>query len=417
MINFAKLQIFSVLNLPYFLAKRITIQGQRTFSKLIVRVTIGAMAIAIMAIILAMAILDGFKKEVTDKQRGFFGDIHITSGGLFDPSDQTPFSLTAQELLAIKEHPKVLQVYPVASKPGIIKADEEVEGLMFKGVDPSYDQRYFSDLLTRGDTLDFASENAIEQVLLSEHTARRLLLEPGDTFIMYFLQERIRPRRLLVKGLFKTGAQEVDANYLIGNLELLQRVGDFQDAEVGGYELRVADLESIYGVSEELQEQLPDGLYARSILQEMPELFSWLEMLDVNDDVIFVLMSIVAVINIISALLISILERTSMIGVLKALGMNNWQIRKVFFFNSFYLIGYGLLIGNVLTMAVYFFQRTTHFFKLDPNIYYIDHVPMLIQPLDVVLLNVALAAVALFALLVPSLLIAKISPIKTIQFK
>src|SRR5699024_11304491 len=131
--------------------------------------------------------------------------------------------------------------------------------------------------------------------------------------------------------LFKTGAQEVDANYLIGNLELLQRVGDFQDAEVGGYELRVADLESIYGVSEELQEQLPDGLYARSILQEMPELFSWLEMLDVNDDVIFVLMSIVAVINIISALLISILERTSMIGVLKALGMNNWQIRKVFF--------------------------------------------------------------------------------------
>lgn len=405
------------MNFPYFLAKRITLTGQRTFSKLIVRITIGALALAIMAIILSMAVLRGFKKEVTEKQRGFFGDIWITKQDLNYSHDNTPFALDTASVHIIQGLPNVRHITPIATKSGIMKVNGEVEGVLLKGIDGTYDQDYIRDILVEGDTLDFSADNINEQIIISSYIANRLGLHIGDTFVMYFVQEKVRPRRFVVRGFYNTGSVELDQVYVMGSLNLIRRLNDLSPDQTGAYEVRVRDFERLEESKEDILTFLPIELEARDIIEQMPEIFNWLNMLDMNDNIIFVLMALVAVINMISALLISILERAPMIGVLKALGMTATSIRRVFLYNSMYLIGYGLLIGNLLTFLVYRFQYYTQFFKLDPEIYFIDYIPLSIGWLEVVLLNCSLIVIALLSLIIPSMLITRISPIKTIQFK
>ena len=405
------------MNFPLFLARRIIFQGQRTFSKLIVRVTIGALALAILAIILSVAILRGFKDEVTAKQRGFFSDIIIVKQDINTTSEHTPIELSATDIARIRKLPNVLSVSPFATKIGIMNVHAEVEGIVLKGIEKNYNQKYLQHVLVRGDTLDFSS-GATDQILLSEYMANRLGMDVDSSAIVNFVQEnRNRKRKLVVKGIFRTNSEELDNSYVIGALDLIRRLNNLGADEAGAYEIRIADFEKLGETTELVNEELPIEMKATNVVEHLPDIFSWLKMLDMNDDIIFVLMVIVAVINMISALLITILERTSMIGILKSLGMKNKAIQRVFFYNSVYLIGLGLLIGNVLALLLYFFQTQSHFFKLDPSIYYIDYVPMSIGWQEVALLNLALVAIALLVLFIPSMLISRISPIKTIQFK
>ncbi|WP_256962623.1 ABC transporter permease [Sphingobacterium cellulitidis] len=405
------------LNFPYFLAKRITLEGNRTFSKLIVRVTVGALALAIMAIILAVAILNGFKDEITEKQRGFFGDIIILKNEKNDSYVNTPISLDAQQIDRIKQNPNVLEVYPFATKAGIMNVKGEVEGVLLKGIDKDYDQNFLSKTILEGDTIDFSAENADNQLLISSLMANRLHLKVGESFIMHFIQEPVKKRKFIVKGIFTTNSEELDKTYVIGSLPLIQRLNNLEDGQAGGYEVRVKDFNQLFKTTDDLNNNLGSGLYATNVVIQMQDIFNWLNMLDMNDNIIFVLMVVVAVINMISALLISILERSPMIGMLKALGMRNGKIRTVFLYNSLYLIGYGLILGNLIAIGLYFFQTSTHFFKLDPSIYYVSFVPMEISWMTVLWLNISLIGIALLTLFIPSMLISRISPIKTIQFK
>jgi len=405
------------LNFPYFLAKRLTIEGKRTFSKMIVRLTIGALALAIIAIILSLAVLNGFKNEVTAKQRGFFGDIWITKQSLNYSPESSPFSLKTEEIKKIKKEANVSHIAPIATKSAIMKVNEEVEGVLLKGIDETYDQGYVKDVLIEGELLDFSKENIDEQLIVSKYTANRLNLSLGDTFIMYFVQENIKPRRFYVSGIYSTGSEDLDQTYVLGSLNLIRKLNQLTEGETGAYELRIKNFQEIEETTHRVNNTLPLEFSAVSIVEQMPEIFNWLNMLDINDSIIFVLMSVVAVINMISALLISILERAPMIGTLKALGMTNRNIRRVFIYNSAYLIGSGLLIGNVVSIAFYIFQNTTRFFKLDPQIYFINYVPLQIGWQEVFALNILLIVIAVFSLLIPSMLITRISPIKTIQFK
>jgi len=405
------------LNFPYFLAKRITLEGNRTFSKLIVRVTIGALALAIMAIILAVAILNGFKGEITDKQRGFFGDIIILKNDRNDSYVNSPIELNQEQIDKLKKNPNVVDIYPYASKAGIMNVKGEVEGVLLKGIDQNYDQNFLSKTILKGDTLDFSADDIDNQLLISSLMAKRLNLTVGESFIMYFIQEPVRKRKFTVKGIFTTNSDELDKIYVIGSLPLIRRLNNLEENQAGGYEVRVKDFNQLFHTTEAINDELDIELYATNVVMQMQDIFNWLNMLDMNDNIIFVLMVIVAVINMISALLISILERSQMIGLLKALGMRNGKIRQVFLFNSLYLIGYGLLLGNILAISLYIFQTSTHFFKLDPSIYYVSFVPMQISWFVVLWLNVLLIIIALITLFIPSMLISRISPIKTIQFK
>ncbi|MCT1525720.1 MULTISPECIES: ABC transporter permease [Sphingobacterium] len=405
------------MNFPFFLAKRITLSGNRTFSKLIVRVTIGALTLAILAIIMAVAILRGFKGEITDKQRGFFGDVIILKNDRNDSYVNTPISLTKSQIQTLEADSNVINVYPFATKAGIMNVKGEVEGVLLKGIDQDYDQEFLSKTIIEGEPIDFKAENAENQLLISSLIANRLNLKVGDDFIMYFIQEPVRKRKFTIRGIYTTNSEELDKIYVIGSLSLIRKLNNLADNEVGGYEVRVKDFNQLAKTTQDVNDQLPIELYATNVVEQMPDIFNWLNMLDMNDNIIFVLMVVVAVINMISALLISILERSPMIGILKSLGMQNRKIRTVFLYNSLYLIGYGLLLGNFLAIALYFFQRSTHFFKLDPSVYYVSFVPMDISWLTVIWLNLALIFIALITLFIPSMLISRISPIKTIQFK
>ncbi|MGJ1261755.1 ABC transporter permease [Sphingobacterium spiritivorum] len=406
------------MNFPYFLAQRITFLGKRTFSKLIVRVTVSAIVLAIAAMILSVAVLRGFKDEITEKQRGFFGDILVTKQDLNSSYENTPMSLSKARMDAIRTSPNVQSIYPFATKAGIMNVNGEVEGVLLKGVDSTYDQRYLSKTIVEGDTIDFNAENgANTQILISSYFAKRMRLKLGDDFIMYFVQEPVRKRKFVVKGIFNTGSQELDKVYVVGALSLIRRLNNLDDQEAGGYEIRVRDFEKLVPTTEQVNDHLPIDLNARNIVEQMPDIFEWLNMLDMNANIIFVLMVIVAVINMISSLLISILERTSMIGILKALGFNNRGIKRVFMYNALYIIGLGLLIGNALALGLFYFQEKTRFFKLDESTYYISYVPVKIFWYDIAGLNLALIIIAMISLFVPSMLITKISPIKAIQFK
>lgn len=370
-----------------------------------------------MAIIMAVAILNGFKKEITEKQRGFFGDIILLKNDTNDSYVNSPISLSKEQIANLEKNPNIVDIYPFATKAGIMNVKGEVEGVLLKGIDPDYDQKFLSKTILEGDTINFAAEDAENQLLISSLTANRLNLKVGESFIMYFIQEPVRKRKFTVKGIFSTNSEELDKVYVIGSLSLIRRLNNLTESEVGGYEVRVKDFNQLGVTTEQMNDALDNSMYATNVVMQMPDIFNWLNMLDMNDNIIFVLMVVVAVINMISALLISILERSSMIGLLKALGMQNKRIRTVFLYNSLYLIGYGLLLGNIFAILIYFFQTKTAFFKLDPSVYYVSFVPMDISWITVLWLNVALVGIALITLFIPSMLISRISPIKTIQFK
>lgn len=405
------------MNFPYFLANRIAFSGKRTFSKLIVRVTIGAIALAIAAIIISIGVLRGFKGEIISKQRGFFADILVLRYDLNKSYENSPISLTPKLRKSILDIPGVSSINSFATKAGIINVNNEVEGVVLKGVDSLYDQQHLRDMLVGGAVINFKSEDADNQILVSKYLADRLLLKVGDDFIMYFVQDPIRKRKFVIKGIFNTGSEELDKVYVIGSLNIIRKLSNLDDNEVGGYEIRIKDFAQLGPVTAKVEDLLPIDMQAINIKDQVPDIFQWLELLDMNTKIIFILMTVVAIINMISALLITILERTSMIGILKALGYHNAGIRRVFMYSALYLIGLGLLIGNLIGLGFYFFQDYTHFFKLDEQTYYISYVAVKLYWSDVVFVNLAVVFIGMVSLFVPSMLITKISPIKAISFK
>lgn len=406
------------MNFPFYLAKRITVSGQRTFSKLIVRVAVTTIAVGVAAMILAVAVLNGFKQEVSGKQRGFFGDILIAGIYSSHALEQDPIHLLPDRMATLQAMPEVQKIRRFATKPGIINVNGEVEGVVLKGIDGDYDQDFLSETLVSGQALDFSdSTQALTQVLISEYTARRLELDVGDDFIMFFVQEPIRRRKFTIQGIFNTSAEELDKTYVIGALPLIARLNDWSENEVGGYEVEVDDFERVDELTHELAALLPMNFEAVSLRSRFPEIFQWLDLLDANPQIILALMMIVAVINMISALLIIILERTQMIGLLKAFGFADAGLRKVFLYYSAYLVGLGLLIGNILAGLIYFLQKYTRFIKLDEASYFVSYVPVEISWIEVAILNIGVLVIALAVLLLPSYLIGKVNPVRTIHFR
>lgn len=272
--------------------------------------------------------------------------------------------------------------------------------------------------MVAGDVIDFKdSVEAQKEIMLSQQTANRLKLQVGDKLLMYFVQEPLRKRQFKIKGIFNIGVEEVDKTFVIGSLSLINRLNDWKPGEIGQYELRVADFDQVDFAADKLDQILPVRLKLRTVIEDYPNIFEWLKLLDVNSVVMLVLMVVVAVINMISALLIMILERTTMIGMFKAMGASNWNIRKIFLYNATYLIGLGLLLGNALGLGLGYFQQQTHFFKLDQASYYMTFVPVQFNPWDILLLNLGTLIICLLVLIVPSMLVSRISPVKAIRFK
>lgn len=408
----------SALSFARFISSRITLKSKRTFSKLIVRIAIIGIMLGLGVMILSVAVIEGFKQEIREKVRGFAGDVQIVKSDLNNSYENSSFIPNAGLIPKLKANKHVTAINPYATKPGIIKANSEIEGVVMKGVDKSYDWKYIKEALVAGSVMDFRdSAEAMKQVMISQVTANRLKLKVGDDLIIYFIQETPRRRKLTIKGIFSIGVDEVDKTFIIGDINLIKRLNDWNKGEIGGYEVRVADFDGITSTANWIDNKLPILLKSYTVFENYPAIFEWMGLLDVNIVVMLVLMTIVAVINMISALLIMILERTAMIGLFKAIGARNWVIQKVFLYNAAYLIGIGLLLGNLLGLGVGYFQQTTHFFKLDQASYYMTFVPIQFELSDVILLNIGTLVVCLLVLIVPSMLVSRISPVKAIRFK
>ena len=406
------------MNFASFIASRITFKSKRTFSKLIVRIAIIGIMLGLSVMILSLAVVRGFKEQITEKTRGFAGDIQVVKFDLNNSYENSPFVADNSFYLKARSLKTITQIMPFATKNGILRANNEIEGVVLKGVDKNYDWSFFKNIMVAGKVIDFSDTLAAQrQIMISQKTADRLKLKVGDKIIMYFVQEPLRKRPFVISGIYSSGVSEVDQTFVIGAMSLIQRLNNWNSNEIGGYEMRVSDFERLNEIAGSVDDILPSQLKAYTVKQNYPTIFEWLGLLDTNTVVMLGLMLVVAVINMISALLIMILERTSMIGMFKAMGANNWSIQKIFLYNAFYLIGFGMLLGNLLGYGIGFFQDKTHLFKLDPASYYMDFVPIQFNWTDGILLNIGTLVICLLVLVIPSTLVSKISPVRAIRFK
>ncbi len=404
------------MNIEYFIAKRIAIKSERTFSKLIVRIAIAGVMLSLAVMILSIAIIKGFKTEIKDKVRGFIGDIQIYRFDLNGSFEKSPFVPNDTTIKNLKNNSNLKSYYPFATKPAIISANGEAEGINFKGIDQQYDWSFVQKNLVSGSIINF-KDSLSNQILISNYTAQRLKLKVGDSFIMHFVQNPPKRRKFKIVGIYNIGIENIDKTFVLGNINIIRSVNNWEPNQIGGIEVRINDFDNLKPVAEDVYANLELNLRSRSVMESTPEIFTWLSLLDVNTRVLLILMMIVGVINMVTALLIMILERTAMIGLLKALGITNYSVMKIFSYNAIYLVGIGLVLGNILGLGLCYLQQYTHLFKLDQTNYYLAYVPIEVHFEDVLLLNLATVIICTLVLIVPATFMSRISPLKAIRFK
>lgn len=374
--------------------------------------------LSLAVMMLSVAIIKGFKTEIQEKVRGYIGDIRIFKFDLNNSFELSPFIPEEATIADLKKNPQVAYYQPYATKPAIISVNDEVEGIVFKGIDKTFNWDYIRKHLVSGEVINFAdSAAAMKQIMISQFTADRLKLKTGDSFIMHFVQDPPRPRKFKIAGIYNVGVEEIDKGFVVGDLNVIRRLNNWKPKEIGGLEIRIKDFSQLQPASRKIYEGLEMKLKSESVQEYFPAIFTWLSLLDVNTRVLLILMMVVGVINMITALLIMILERTNMIGMLKAFGMTDYSVMKIFLYNALYLVGIGLFLGNALGLGLAFLQQQTHIFKLDQSSYYLSYVPLEVHAFDVILLNFATMIICLIVLILPSMLVSKISPLKAIRFK
>jgi len=368
--------------------------------------------------ILTLAIVRGFKGEIREKIRGFAGDIQVIKNDLNNSNQSSPIKADSAFVKKALASPLISRVMPFALKPAIIKAKAESEGIVLKGVDRTYDWAFFKMNMVAGDVPDFSDTDKVKhELIISQTIANRLQLKVGDKVLMYFVQDPLLMRQFVIRGIFSFGTDEVDKTYVVGDMSVINRLDNWNPGDIGGYEIKIADFDQLKESDKAVDNVLPSYLKSYTLIDNYPAIFAWLDLLDGNTSVVLVLMIIVAVINMISALMIMILERTQMIGMLKAMGADDWKIQEVFLYNALYLIGLGMLLGNLFGIGVGIFQDKTHFFTLDAASYYMSFVPIQFKLSDLLLLNAGTFVICMLVMIIPSTLVTKITPVKAIRFK
>lgn len=413
------------MNLELFIARRIHFskEGNRQVTPPAVRIAIVGVALGLAVMILSVAIVIGFKKEVRNKVIGFGSHIQITNFDNNSSYETTPIAVSDSLLQALRA-PGIKHIEGYATKMGILKTDSDFQGVVLKGIDTDYDWSFFRNNLKEGELLTIDPKKTSTDVIISRYLSDLLGLKLGDSILTYFVQEDVRARKFNIVGIYETGFMDYDKLFVLADIKQIRRLNGWEKDEVSGLELLVDDYDKLDQIAEDLyfnlvekQDRHGNTYFTRSIKEMNPMIFNWLDVLDVNVVVILILIFAVAGFTMISGLLIIILERTNMIGILKALGENNVSIRKIFLYISFFLIGKGMLWGNVVGIAICLIQSHFRIIKLDPSIYYLDAVPIDLSIVSLILLNIGTLCASMLMMLGPSYLITKIDPAKSIRFE
>lgn len=409
------------MKLEYFIAKRlITAKDHKSsISAPIIKIAITAIALGIIMMIVSIATGIGLQQKIRQKVSAFNGHI-IISGYNDNNSDVStdPIAINQSFYPNFKNVDGISHVQAVASKAGIIRTESAFEGIIFKGVGKDYQTDNLSEYLIKGRLPNFKS-NLNEEVLISQYLCNRLALKLGDKFVTYFMKENSEGynlRNFKIVGIYSSGFPEFDANYLIGDIRHIQRINKWQANEVGSFEVFIDDFTQIESKGQQVYQETSSTLDSQTIVEKYFFIFEWLKLFDFNIIVILIVMIAVSTINMVVALLVLILERTQMIGILKSLGASNWSIRKIFLYNAAYLIARGLFWGNLIGIGLLLLQKYFGIIKLNPESYYVNEAPVDINLCYILLLNIGTVAVCLLVLLIPSYIITKISPSKSILF-
>ncbi len=413
------------MNLELFIAKRL-ITGKEhkiSISAPIIKIAIAAIAIGIVMMLIAIATGVGLKHKIREKVAAFNGHIQISN---YDNNTSdvsvAPVSLIQDFYPEFKDISGISHVQAVATKGGIIRTEDTFEGMLAKGVGKDYNWTVFEEYIVDGVLPDFSGK-LNDEVLLSRMMANRLQLKVGDSFFSFFLKEGDASkvpnnRKFKITGIYDSGFEEFDATYVFVDIRHIQRMNKWEATEIGNFEVFIEDFDQLEEKSNEIYGKTLADLDTQNIKTKYFRIFEWINLFDFNIALIIGIMIIVGGINMITALLVLILERTQMIGVLKALGSENWSIRKVFLYNATYLIAIGLLWGNGIGLGLLYLQDKFRLFKFpNPEEYYIEYIPVHIDVPTILLLNLGVMLLCLVMLLLPSYIITKITPVKAIKFE
>lgn len=417
------------MNFPLFIARRIYsdhIGDQQKVSKPAIRIAVAGVAIGLAVMIISVCVVLGFKHTIRDKVVGFGSHIQVANFYTLQSSaiDQ-PIAIGDSMMNVLKRTDGVKHVQRFAMKQGILKTDNDFLGVMFKGVGPEFDSTFIHKSMVEGSIPHFSDQQSTNRILISKDMASKLRVKAGDRIFAYFIGEGgVRTRRFTINGIYQTNLAQYDKTTCFCDLYTARKLNAWTDDMVTGAELTVNDFKQLSTTANDIinrvnrtQDQYGNTFSSKTIRELSPQIFSWLDLLDLNVWIILAIMTAVAVVTMISGLLIIILERTTMIGVLKALGARNSTVRHTFLWFAAFIIGKGLLIGDALALVLILLQKLTGFAKLDPQTYYVDVVPVELDWTLIVALNIATMLIALFVLIAPSYLVSHIHPAKSMRYE
>ena len=418
-----------IMNFPLFIARRIYsdhIGDQQKVSKPAIRIAVAGVAIGLAVMIISVCVVLGFKHTIRDKVVGFGSHIQVANFYTLQSSaiDQ-PVAIGDSMMNVLKRTDGVKHVQRFAMKQGILKTDNDFLGVMFKGVGPEFDSTFIHKSMVEGSIPHFSDQQSTNRILISKDMTSKLRVKAGDRIFAYFIGEGgVRTRRFTISGVYQTNLAQYDKTTCFCDLYTARKLNAWTDDMVTGAELTVNDFKQLSTTANDIinrvnrtQDQYGNTFSSKTIRELSPQIFSWLDLLDLNVWIILAIMTAVAVVTMISGLLIIILERTTMIGVLKALGARNSTVRHTFLWFAAFIIGKGLLIGDAMALALILLQKLTGFAKLDPQTYYVDVVPVELDWMLIVALNIATMLIALFVLIAPSYLVSHIHPAKSMRYE
>lgn len=404
------------MNLYYFISRKLHNVGKNTFTFLVSRIAIYSIAIGLAVMLVSFSILEGFQQTIRDKIFSFGAHLQVTKYDTRRSYEETPFSKN----ISIYQDPSLVKdikhVQVFSQNPGLLKTDEEIMGVIFKGIDRDFNIEMFRNNIVAGDFITFRDTVPSHEVLLSQKIADQIRLDVGDSVLIYFVQNPPRFRKLMVKGIYQTGLEELDELMILGDIALSRRINNWDENMVGGLEIFVKDFSRLDDAANRVYDAMEFDLQLEKVTDKYLQIFDWLVLLNRNVVIFFILILFVACFNMVSTLFIMIMERTNMIGVLKALGAANQQIQAIFIYNGLFIILKGMLLGNLIGLSCCFIQYYFQIIPLDPENYYMDRVPIEWNWLVIAGLNLMTFVLIALILILPVVIISRIKPIKSIKF-
>ncbi|HYO22543.1 MAG TPA: FtsX-like permease family protein [Flavisolibacter sp.] len=410
------------MNLSSFIARRIAFNQQKSFSRFIIRLSIAATVISVAVMIVTLSFVNGFQETVSQKVFSFWGHVRIQYRQPMKANiaEEVPVEKNDTLLEKVRSMPQVASVHPFSTKYAILKTTDDMEGVLLKGLDTTYNFRHLSGFLQQGRWINFTGSTYSREIVISTYTAKQLKLKLNDRVLIYFVRPdgSLRPDKLTIVGIYKTGIEEYDKTFAIGDLKLIQRLNSWEDFEIGGYEIFLKDYNNMEAVSNAIytDDEFPELWETQTVREIYPNIFDWLQIQNTNQVILITIMVIIAVINLITCLIILVLERLRMIGVLKALGATNWSVQQIFLHHSAFITFTGIIIGTALGLGILWLQLQTGFIRLQEEAYYMDVAAVKIEWWQVVAVGIGTLIVSFLVLLIPSLLVRKIQPVKAIRF-